>query len=398
MEVKLGYKQTEVGVIPEDWEIERLAEVCSMKSGEGITSANIDQFSKYPCYGGNGLRGFTKRFTHDGHYALIGRQGALCGNVLGVEGKFFASEHAIVVRAIARTDTRWLTLVLEEMRLNQYSEASAQPGLSVLKLLILYVARPPTKNEQRAIAEALSDADFLIESLEQLIAKKRQIKQGAMQELLTGKKRLRGFSDKWGIKTLNEVCWFQEGPGVRNTQFTKSGIKLLNGTNIFRGVLNLDSTSRFISEAEAYGAYAHFLADAEDIVIASSGITIDRFHEKVAFVRDYDVPFCMNTSTIRFKPFNKVLAPNFLYQFLTSDSFKREIGKQATGSAQLNFGPSHIEKVFISLPTYVEQTAIAAILFDMDAEITALEARLGKTRQIKQGTMQELLTGRIRLV
>jgi type I restriction enzyme S subunit len=79
--VKPGYKQTEVGVIPEDWDAVSLSQVCSMKSGEGITSANIDDYSEYPCYGGNGLRGYTSRYTHDGDYALIGRQGALCGNV-----------------------------------------------------------------------------------------------------------------------------------------------------------------------------------------------------------------------------------------------------------------------------------------------------------------------------
>ncbi|MGB2775040.1 MAG: restriction endonuclease subunit S, partial [Anaerolineae bacterium] len=164
-ELKPGYKQTEVGVIPEDWTVEGLDAVCSMKSGEGITSAGIDQFSEYPCYGGNGLRGFTTRFTHDGCYSLIGRQGALCGNVLGVKGRFFASEHAIVVTASARTDIHWLTFVMGEMRLNQYSESSAQPGLSVSKLLNLVVPVPPTLAEQRAIAEALSDADALIESL-----------------------------------------------------------------------------------------------------------------------------------------------------------------------------------------------------------------------------------------
>ena len=97
MEVKAGYKKTEVGIIPDDWQVVTLAKVCKMKSGESITSAGIDQFSEYPCYGGNGLRGFTSQFTHDGEYALIGRQGALCGNVLGVSGKFFASEHAVVV-------------------------------------------------------------------------------------------------------------------------------------------------------------------------------------------------------------------------------------------------------------------------------------------------------------
>ena len=189
-EINPGYKQTAVGVIPEDWEVARLATACSMKSGEGITSTSIDQFSKYPCYGGNGIRGFTTRFTHDGRYALIGRQGALCGNVLGVEGKVFASEHAIVVTASARTDISWLTFILGEMRLNQYSESSAQPGLSVSKLLSLDVAYPPTKAEQTAIATILSDMDAETTALEIKLTKARQIKQGMMQELLTGRIRL----------------------------------------------------------------------------------------------------------------------------------------------------------------------------------------------------------------
>jgi type I restriction enzyme S subunit len=156
-EVKSGFKQNEVGEIPEDWEVESLSAICSMKSGESITSTNIDQVSRYPCYGGNGLRGFTTRFTHDGRYSLIGRQGALCGNVLGVEGKLFASEHAIVVTAFMQTDIRWLTFILDRMRLNRYSESSAQPGLSVSKLLSLNVAHPATKAEQEGIATILSD-------------------------------------------------------------------------------------------------------------------------------------------------------------------------------------------------------------------------------------------------
>ena len=189
-ESKPGYKQTEVGVIPEDWKPAALSALSSMKSGKGITSANINQFSKYPCYGGNGLRGFTTRFTHDGCYALVGRQGALCGNVVGVEGKFFASEHAIVVTASPRTDIRWLTFVLRKMHLNQYSESSAQPGLSVSKILSLNIACPPSKAEQTAIAKVLSDMDAELAALEQRRDKTRSLKQGMMQELLTGRTRL----------------------------------------------------------------------------------------------------------------------------------------------------------------------------------------------------------------
>ena len=147
--VPKGYKQIEVGVIPEDWRVFKLGSLFMMKSGESITGANIDQFSRYPCYGGNGLRGYTTRFTHDGPYALIGRQGALCGNVLGVEGKFFASEHAVVVTPYSQTDIRWLTFVLGEMRFNKFSESSAQPGLSVAKILSLATA-PPHQSRTRS--------------------------------------------------------------------------------------------------------------------------------------------------------------------------------------------------------------------------------------------------------
>jgi type I restriction enzyme, S subunit len=174
----------------EIWEEKSLSEVCLMKSGEGITSTNIDDFSKYPCYGGNGLRGFTSRYTHGGSYALIGRQGALCGNVLLVEGCFFASEHAIVVTALPGSDIRWLTYVLRRMNLNQYSESSAQPGLSVSKILNLRIAIPPTKAEQTAIATILSDMDAEITALERKRDKTRALKQGMMQELLTGRIRL----------------------------------------------------------------------------------------------------------------------------------------------------------------------------------------------------------------
>jgi type I restriction enzyme S subunit len=173
-----------------EWAVKPLSKICSMKSGEGITSANIDQFSKYPCYGGNGLRGYATRFTHSGSYALVGRQGALCGNVFGVEGQFFASEHAIVVTSFEDTDIRWLTAVLARMNLNQYSESSAQPGLSVSKILKLEIAAPPTRTEQTAIAEVLTDMDEELAALEQRREKTRALKQAIMQELLTGSIRL----------------------------------------------------------------------------------------------------------------------------------------------------------------------------------------------------------------
>ncbi len=172
-----------------EWKVMRLGEICTMKSGEGITSANIDEHSAYPCYGGNGLRGHTGTYTHDGSYVLIGRQGALCGNIAFAQGKFFASEHAIVVTPSGQADVSWLSIILRKMNLNQYSESSAQPGLSVVKLLLLPCLVPP-QPEQTAIAAILSDMDAELAALKARRDKARQLKLGMMQELLTGRTRL----------------------------------------------------------------------------------------------------------------------------------------------------------------------------------------------------------------
>lgn len=173
-----------------EWKVKRLEKICTMKSGEGITAKNIDEVSEYPCYGGNGLRGHTTRFTHDGSYCLIGRVGALCGNLLQVKGRFFASEHAIVVTAFEVVDIGWLTLALGALRLNQRAESSAQPVLTVSKLMPLELFVPETKDEQTAIAAVLSDMDTELAALEARRDKTRALKQAMMQELLTGKTRL----------------------------------------------------------------------------------------------------------------------------------------------------------------------------------------------------------------
>jgi type I restriction enzyme S subunit len=169
--------------------VKRLGSVCSLKSGEGITAARIDDHSKYPCHGGDGLRGFTSSFSHDGHYALIGRRGALCGNVVAVNGRFFASEHALVVTPAGEAHIGWLAFVVGDMNLNRYSESSAQRGPSAAKLLVIEILVPPTKAEQTAITAVLSDMDAELAALEQRREKTRALKQGMMQELPTGRTR-----------------------------------------------------------------------------------------------------------------------------------------------------------------------------------------------------------------
>ncbi|WP_017667622.1 restriction endonuclease subunit S [Sandarakinorhabdus sp. AAP62] len=173
-----------------EWESRPLAALCSMKSGFGITSKSLSDYGPYRCFGGNGFRGFTDRYTHEGVFPLVGRVGALCGNVTLAEGKFFASEHAIVVSPNSDTSALWLAIVLRDLNLNKFSEASAQPVLVVSKLLLIHCLTPPTKDEQDAIASVAMDMDSDIAVDQAQLVKLRQVKIGMMQQLLTGKIRL----------------------------------------------------------------------------------------------------------------------------------------------------------------------------------------------------------------
>ena len=146
-----------LGDVPEHWDIRRLKTICGMKSGEGITAESIEAVGEYPVYGGNGLRGYASSFTHDGAFALIGRQGALCGNVHIAQGQFWASEHAVVATLDGGHEIGWFGAILIAMNLNQYSIAAAQPGLAVERILNLYLP-VPSRQEQKDIANHIEMA------------------------------------------------------------------------------------------------------------------------------------------------------------------------------------------------------------------------------------------------
>ena len=153
-----------LGEVPSHWDVARLLRVMQLKAGDSITSEQIDDVGEYPVFGGNGVRGFTDRHTHEGDFVLIGRQGALCGNINLARGKFWASEHAVVADALEAASVSWLARVLAAMKLNQYSAAAAQPGLALDRIKGLHVPRPPL-DEQRAIAAFLDDETARIDGL-----------------------------------------------------------------------------------------------------------------------------------------------------------------------------------------------------------------------------------------
>lgn len=249
----------------------------------------------------------------------------------------------------------------------------------------------PTPAEQAVIDSALDDADALIESLEQLLAKKRQIKQGAMQELLTGQRRLPGFSDGWTPAKLEDLAEIRSGgtPSTQKNEFWDGDIFWCTPTDItaLNGSKYLTDTHRKIT-AMGMKACSADLIPANSIVMTSRA-TIGECAINVA-------PLCTNQGFKNFVPFPHVDV-QFLYYMLTTQ--KAGFISLCGGSTFLEIGKTQLRPYEVSMPpTKDEQTAIATVLSDMDTEITALEARLTKARQIKQGMAQALLTGRIRLV
>lgn len=372
----------------------KLSDVVSMKSGESITAERITSEGKFPCFGGNGLRGYTTTFTHDGSYTLVGRQGALCGNVTFVSGRFYASEHAIVVTPKKETDIKFMSYVLYDMNLNQYSESSAQPGLSVKKLLELEYPIPQNKEEQTAIAEALSDIDSLISSLQKLIKKKKAIKQGAMQELLTGKKRLPGFYGEWKHGVWKDVlAGFYSGatPYRGRADYYKGNIRWVSSGELNYNIIK--DTIEHISE-KAKSETSLIAHPAGTFLMAITGLEAAGTRGSCAILgKDATT----NQSCMAIYGTDKMVIPYLYHYYLLNGE---ELAFQyCQGTKQQSYTAAIVKELPIYYPCdIVEQQAIAQVLSDMDSEIEQLEKKLVKYQQIKQGMMQELLTGRIRLV
>ena len=197
------------------------------------------------------------------------------------------------------------------------------------------------------------------------------------------------MTKKW--VNIADVLFFHEGPGVRNTQYTTSGVKLLNVANLVDGKVDLSKSDRYISEEEAYGKYRHFLCDDGDFVIASSGIKVEYIDKKMGFVDASMLPLCMNTSTIRFKVLdeNQLRIRYFMY-YLKSKHFKEQLTKQITGSAQLNYGPSHLKKMIMPLIDITVQDEIISCMDKLQSIIETRQRELIELDRLMKARFVEL--------
>lgn len=392
--VPRGYKMTDAGTLPVDWEVRRLGDLGDVVRGGSPRPAGDARFfdgDHIPWLTVACLTGIPAsqllvtatptRLTADGAKRsrtleqgtlVIVNSGARTLGVSKVLSIACCANDGIAALVNQRNgDKRFLCYYLntQTKRLREVVAAgNDQLNLNTSRIALIPVPFPDD-DEQRAIAGALSDADALIESLQQLVAKKRQVKHGAMQVLLTGKRRLPGFSGEWEVKRLGEVADVKKGELITEEDAIPGSIPVIAGGK---------KPSYFHSRANRVG---------KTITVSGSGAS-------AGYVSFFDVPiFASDCSTIS-------EGPNYVTEFIYSVLLlqQEQIYRAQTGGAQPHIHPNDLRPMSIPVPPKAEQAAIAAVLSDMDAEIAALEAKLAKARQVKQGMMQELLTGKIRLV
>ena len=428
MGVKPGFKQTEVGVIPEDWEVKSIHEFAVIKTGPFGTILKASEYSGnsgVPLVSVGEIReGFLKITDKTPHvpeavvrrlpqYVLkkgdivFGRKGGVERSALirEEEDGWFLGSDGISIRPSKQCHDKYLALQFQSRRIQgwliQNATGTTMASLNQRILRDVGVPLPPNKAEQEVIAEALSDMDALIEYLEQLIAKKRQIKQGAMQELLTGKKWLPGFSGGWEVKTFGNVFDYHSTATNSRSDLKDDGdtfyIHYGDIHTRFHNHLDfrVDQPPRIDRQRCENATLLHngdwIMADAsEDFDGVGKLIEVQGLGIGISAVAG------LHTFLLREK--TPTFAPGFKGHVGNLKSLHDQFLRVATGMKVYGVSKTALKDLILHIPSIAEQEAIAAILSDMDAEITALETKLVKYRQIKQGMMQNLLTGRIRLV
>ena len=419
MEVRRGYQPTEIGIYPLEWKVGELGDLdpfvtsgsrgwaryYSDRGSVFLRITNLSRSSIYPDLADlkyvdippSDVEALRTRLLDGDLLVSITADIGIIGYVdSSIPKPAYINQHTALVRCdSAKANSKFLAYFLTSTGPQRFirstTDRGAKAGIGLTGVLRIKTALPSLA-EQEAIAEALSNADGLIESLEQLIAKKRQIKQGAMQELLTGKTRLPGLSGEWKVRSLDEVCLkIQDGTHF-SPQLGGSDFLYVTSKNIGHGSLDL-SSAETISAAEHAKIYSRCDVAKGDVLITKDGASTGN-----AALNTFDGPFSLLSSVamLRFDA-RRHYAAYFLYQILSQHG-QRQIKELMSGNAITRLTLRKIRLLRFPAAPLEEQTAIAALLSDMDTGIDALEKKLDKARQIKQGMMQELLTGKIRLI
>jgi len=362
-----------------DWQLIQLEQAINFGNGK-VKPKNKGIF---PIYGGNGILDFGDKFNYEGETIVIGRVGAYCGSVYYENKPIWVSDNALVAIPKKGFDAKFLFYFLKHSNLNQYAGGSSHPLVTQTLLNSLEFDCCVNPVLQERIAEVLSSLDDKIDLLQ------RQNK--TLEEMAETLFRQWFESEESEPETLlSEFLDFLEGPGLRHWQYTLSGVKFINIRLIDKGELHIE-TANFVAEEEAYGRYKHFLLQAKDMVVSTSGTL-----GKSAIVRKYHLPLMLNTSVIRFRPTDGK-SYSFMYQYLQSKAFLDHLETTASGSVQANFGPSHLKMMKVSFPTKEKIQVFSSRLDPLYEKINHNYSQIKQLEALCDTLLPKLMSGAVRV-
>lgn len=403
-------KQTEIGLIPDDWEVKEIKDFADVTTGDKNTQ-DAEENGKYPFYVRSPIVERINKFSYDTEGVITAGDGVGTGKVFHyAKGKFGLHQRAYLIYNFKNTDPKYFYYNFSKNFYERVHSMTAKSSVdSVRREMItkMQIPIPPTLAEQQRIAKALSDVDALISTTEKLIQKKKNIKQGTMQNLLTGKKRLPGFGpqtkspaykqtelglipEDWEVMSLGEFCQIKDGTHGTYAR-VENGYLLLSAKNILNGKLDIQESESLISENAYKEIVKNGFPKKKDLLISCVG-TIGRCcifdtYEEIAFQR--------SVAFIRQNQIDNL----FLMYFIQSDLFQKQLREAVNASTLGGVYLGAFNPLQISFSSdKKEQTAIANVLSSMDKEIETLNTKLEKYRNLKIAMMQQLLTGKIRLI
>lgn len=407
----VGFKHTEIGMLPKDWEVVQLVNVCK-EIGDGIHATPIySESGEYYFINGNNISD-GRIFTDDNtkkvntseflkHQKKLSKKTVLL-SINGTIGNiaFYNGERLVLGKSAAyltikdNISEKFIYYIIQTSQTKrQFDDGMTGSTIKNLGLATIRqtIVPLPDIEEQKAIADVLSDTDALIIGFEKLIAKKQAIKIATMQQLMTGHTRLPGFNGAWRCSELKHLVStpITDGPHM-TPNFYDTGVPFLSVNNLVNSRIDL-ADLRYISKKDDELFSKKCKPKKGDVLLGKAASV-----GKVAFVEEeFDFNIWSPIALIRTNDF---IDPKFLYYQLMSAYSVAQIMLFTNSSSQGNIGMGDIEKIEIRFPDNLkEQRRIATILSDFDAELATLERKLAKVRDIKQGMMQQLLTGRIRL-
>ena len=428
MEVRPGYKQTEMGVIPEEWDVRTLGSLTSLLTNGYVgtaTSAYVESDDGILYIQGynvlengfdfHGIKRVSKSFharnqkscLQPGDLLTI-QTGDIGVTTVVPPGLAGANCHALVISRLKMRESepgfycQYFNSERGRVAFKEIETGSTMKHLNCGDMKRLFLPFPPVE-EQRAIAAALSDADALLAALDRLIAKKRDFKQAAMQQFLTGQTRLPGFHGEWEVKRLGDLFRFSGGYSASRDQLSANGHCYLHYGDIHgSSKTTVDTNSDFQDIPKLDIALNRVPRDSlledGDVVFVDASEDDEGTSKHVVVVNKEHRPFISGLHTIVAKAKTSELAHEYRRYCFQTTAIRQQFLFYAVGTKVSGISKTNIAKLTMPVPFAPEQTAIAAVLSDMDAELSVLEARRDKTRALKQGMMQELLTGKTRLV